>query len=153
MPKGKGFGLIEIIVISTLVILVAASGAVVLQKNLTAGPTPIPRQVPTAQPTVILATQIPVYQSPTPVYQNSTPIPTSKEEYTFPTDYSCSINTDCVLKNRPYCCGEKLEYYQWCYPKNVEPEVISCAGVGSCPGLAGSAKSCVCQNEKCTAVF
>lgn len=80
------------------------------------------------------------------------PDPNPKQKITFPTQYSCSSDSDCVIKNRPYCCGESLEYYKWCYHKNVEPETISCEGVGSCPGIA-PATSCVCQNGKCTAIF
>lgn len=102
-------------------------------------PTLTPAQTPTTQPTII-----PSYPTPTP---------SPKPESTFPTEYSCNTDSDCVLKDRPYCCGEKLEYYKWCYHKDVVPEVISCKGVGSCPGLVGSAKSCVCQNGKCVAIF
>ena len=83
----------------------------------------------------------------------TTSVPSPKLESTFPTEYSCNADSDCVLKDRPYCCGERLGYYKWCYPENVEPETISCEGVGSCPGLAGSAKSCLCQNGKCVAIF
>jgi len=85
--------------------------------------------------------------------QEITPTPSPKPEFIFPTEYSCNNDSDCVLKDRLYCCGEKLEYYKWCYHKNVEPEVISCKGVGSCPGIVGSAKACACQNSKCTAIF
>lgn len=141
MTKQFGFTLIEILVVLAVLFITLAGGVVVWEKRLLLGPTAPPTQFPTTQPTL------------TPGYQNPTPTPSPRREFTFPTEYSCNSDSDCVLKDRPYCCGERLEYYKWCYPRNIEPEVISCKGVGSCPGIVGSAKSCACQNGKCTVIF
>lgn len=148
MRKKHGFTQTVVLIALAVLIITLASGAVALpavkrgrEKKVTPGLIASPTQLPTTQPT------------PAPGYQIPTPTSTPKQEVTFPTQYSCNTDSDCVLKKRPFCCGEMLQYYNWCYHKNVEPEAISCKGVGSCPGIVGSAKSCVCQNGKCTAIF
>lgn len=77
--------------------------------------------------------------------------PGPKQEPVFPTEYSCTGDSDCVIKKRPFCCGESVQYYNWCYHRDAEPETISCQGVRSCPGVV-PITSCVCQNGKCTAI-
>ncbi|OGK17388.1 hypothetical protein A2690_00135 [Candidatus Roizmanbacteria bacterium RIFCSPHIGHO2_01_FULL_39_12b] len=81
----------------------------------------------------------------------SKPLPT--EKITIKTESSCTVDSDCLIKQASYCCGEKKEYYNWCFNKNENPLEVSCANNGSCPNTVGSATSCKCERGKCTAVF
>ncbi len=61
----------------------------------------------------------------------------------------CQIDNECIFKDKPYCCGNNVEYYKGCYGLNEEPAELNCEGYGSCPQISESAK-CVCIDSKCT---
>ena len=67
---------------------------------------------------------------------------------TEPPTFYCYSDNDCILKDKPYCCGENIEYAKSCYHQGELPQNISCAGVGSCPSIL-QAESCKCLNNKC----
>jgi hypothetical protein len=60
----------------------------------------------------------------------------------------CSKDSDCVLRDEPYCCGDKVEYVKDCYPKNEEPLNVSCSSSNPCPGLL-QVDYCKCENNTC----
>ncbi len=66
-------------------------------------------------------------------------------------DNTCSVDSDCIIKSTPYCCGKNTEYYNNCYPINEAPKEVNCASIlppYSCPGIA-LINSCRCENNKC----
>ena len=61
---------------------------------------------------------------------------------------NCQQDSDCILKDTPYCCGDKVEYYKGCYSINETPKEVNCSSNSPCPGLA-KITSCECKNNKC----
>ena len=49
---------------------------------------------------------------------------------------NCQQDSDCILKDTPYCCGDKVEYYKGCYSINETPKEVNCSSNSPCPWLA-----------------
>lgn len=60
----------------------------------------------------------------------------------------CAKDSDCVLKNTPYCCGNKTEYANGCYHINETLKELNCTSTSPCPGIA-AINSCECEDNKC----
>lgn len=67
-------------------------------------------------------------------------------------DRPCTQNSDCVLKQRPYCCGERIEYDEACYLSQVNPENVTCSPDMACKAGMQLIDGCVCENSVCTGV-
>jgi hypothetical protein len=61
---------------------------------------------------------------------------------------NCAVDSDCVLKDEPYCCGNETEYYKGCYYINETPREVTCLSTSPCADRTG-AKSCKCEGNKC----
>jgi len=63
----------------------------------------------------------------------------------------CRENSECVLKPKPYCCDDVIDYVDACYSVyGSGPENPVCAPDGSCPELLGlPIRSCVCVDGGC----
>jgi len=64
---------------------------------------------------------------------------------------NCQQDSDCILKDTPYCCGDKVEYYKGCYSINETPKEVNCSSNSPCPWLA-EINSCECKNNKCKGI-
>ena len=64
----------------------------------------------------------------------------------------CQTDNECTFKNKPYCCGNNVEYYKGCYDLSEEPEELDCAvplnGIAVCPSILEPTR-CVCVDNKC----
>ncbi len=71
-----------------------------------------------------------------------------------PQTYSkCISDDECVLKPKPVCCGETLEFINSCYHKNDIPEESTdCKGNNACAGYVLIEK-CGCIESSCAPVF
>ncbi len=59
-------------------------------------------------------------------------------------DYSCNLDTDCVLKSYPGCSGESIMIIDTCINKDVEiPPYINCEGNMQTPTI-GQIINCKC---------
>ncbi|MBT4165630.1 hypothetical protein HOE04_01175 [archaeon] len=63
----------------------------------------------------------------------------------------CSSDFECVLKPKPYCCGNKTEYYNACYYVDEVPVSVDCVGGMGCPSIA-EAESCECESGECVGI-
>jgi len=62
----------------------------------------------------------------------------------------CRENSECVLRAKPYCCGEILEYVDACYSVYSDPEEVFCEGIATCPKMLGlPIRSCICMEGEC----
>ncbi len=64
--------------------------------------------------------------------------------------YSCETDDDCVLKDKPYCCGNVTETIPRCYHTDETPKEVNCTGNDTCPVFV-AVTDCECKNGKCKA--
>jgi len=63
-------------------------------------------------------------------------------------NFSCNTDSDCELKNTPYCCGENIEYYDSCFHVDEIPEDVNCTSTSPCPGIE-AINTCTCVDSVC----
>lgn len=64
-------------------------------------------------------------------------------------EFSCSSDEDCVLKDKPYCCGNNYpDYRDACFHVNETPKDLTCTSASVCPGVVDE-KACKCENGVC----
>ena len=117
----------------------------------TAAPDPVPAATgPVAAPAPMPASARPSPISHKPAPPMSGPLPAQVVPQPVKLDYSCSVDSDCTIKNVGSCCGARPACVNKHSPTDPAAVRIACAkaGVrGSC--AVGSFKHCGCQQGRC----